>query len=194
MADDRICYHLPSDDRLDGDGVGDVCVGDDCTPLTPLRGGSDASIPCRDAPMPGQGLSEPTTPVPAVDETARWAARAAPAPTPLPREPRLPAVTDGNHRLPYSYSDSYSDSYLDSRGGVGGSAPHAPAAAHEEPAAVGAGADRGARTVSTRVLAAPEGRNAPRVGRNRGGSETALLAPLRAFCAFVGATARQNAR
>ena len=46
MAGDSRCDHLPSDDRLDGDGVGDgvgdVCVGDDCTPL---RGGSDASIP-----------------------------------------------------------------------------------------------------------------------------------------------------
>ena len=51
---------------------------------------------------------------------------------------RLPAVTDGYQRLPYSDSDSYSDSY-DSRE-RGGSAPHAPAAAHEEPAAVGAGA------------------------------------------------------
>ena len=40
MADDSRCDHLPSDDRLDGDGVGDVCVGDDCTPLTPLRGGT----------------------------------------------------------------------------------------------------------------------------------------------------------
>ena len=49
--------------------------------------------------------------------------------SPLPPTPPYP---------PYSYSDSYS--YSKTRGGVGGSAPHAPAAAHEEPAAVGAGA------------------------------------------------------
>ena len=134
---------------------------------------------------------------------------------PDPDDTPVTDATDGYQRLPYSYSDSYSDSYSELRGGAGGSAPHAPAAAHEEPAAVGAGAAssfwrrcvagchlathqrQGTATDDRAGLPTPTGaperflrafwrrlRAETRLGwvGSRGGSETALLGPLRAAC------------